>query len=177
MDTPWKKLNSKIDYTAPNFVVRVDEVERPGGTVKPYEYVDRLDFAVPIAVDKDEKIIFTRQWRYLMNHYSWELPRGAREKGETIEESGQRELREETGVTANSWQDIGGFYVTASYSNQACRVYIVSDLKFGETQLDTDEEGLTMEKFTVDEIKQMISQGEIMCGITIAAFTYYLLNK
>lgn len=80
----------------------------------PYQYVYRVrvDFGsfakeifvtnsghrVGVVVEGEQGILLTRQYRYLIDRISWEIPGGKVEPGEVLEEAARRECMEETGI-------------------------------------------------------------------------------
>lgn len=90
------------------FRVRLDEVEIVR-TKKRFEYtVAEIGPSVGIiALDEEEKITIVGQWRYTLSKYSWEIPTGIVDQGESVLEAAKRELREEAGLIAKDWTKLG----------------------------------------------------------------------
>ena len=80
----------------------------------------------------------------------------------------QRELREETGITAGRMENLGEFYPTCAYSDEVIHIFLARDLSYGERSTDEDE-FLSVEMVPLAEVKDMIMRGEIPDGKTQAA--------
>ena len=68
-----------------------------------------------------------------------EIPAGKLEKGEDPFDTGKRELKEETGATAEHYMDLGKFYPTPGYCGEIIHLYLAWGLSFGDQRLDEDE--------------------------------------
>ena len=122
---------------------------------------------VPLT-DKGE-IIMERQFRYPFGKVIWEIPAGKLDKGESDHlEAAKRELREETGYTAEKFTCIGDFYPSPAILSENIRMYVAEGLKKGEQDLDEDE-FLDVVKVPFDEVIRMILEGEITDGKTQTA--------
>ena len=91
----------------------------------------------------------------------WEIPAGKLDsKSEDKLEAAKRELREETGYSAERWIDLGFLYPTPAYSDEAIKIYIAKDLQKGEQDLD-DDEFINVELIKLDKLVDMVMAGEI----------------
>jgi ADP-ribose pyrophosphatase len=82
--------------------------------------------------------------------------------------TGQRELLEETGYSANEWVKLGAQHPCIGYSDEVIHIYLATGLVAGKHQRDEDE---TLEVFEVkfEDCLLMIQRGEITDGKTIVA--------
>ena len=92
-----------------------------------------------------------RQFRYPFAEELLEIPAGRLEANETPEEAARRELKEETGLTADTLTPLGRQYATPGYCGEVLHVYLARGLHRGEAHLD-DGEFLNVEKHTLDEL-------------------------
>jgi ADP-ribose pyrophosphatase len=60
-----------------------------------------------IAQDDEGGTLLVRQYRHPVGGYTWELPAGGVEEGETALAAAKRELLEESGFTAKAWVTLG----------------------------------------------------------------------
>ena len=72
----------------------------------------------------------------------------------------QRELREETGATAERWTSLGLFYPACAYSDEAIEMYLAQGLHFGERHLDADE-FLNVARVPLTELVEEVMAGRI----------------
>ena len=89
-----------------------------------------------------------------------EIPAGKREGNEDPLKCGIRELREETGATADTVISLGEMYPTPGYCSEILWMYAAKGLSFGETDLDEDE-FIEVQKVPLDRAVQMVIKGEI----------------
>ena len=122
-----------------------------------------------VPLTEDGEVIMERQFRYPFGKVLWEIPAGKLDKDEYDHlEAAKRELREETGYTAEKFTCIGDFYPSPAILSENIRMYIAEGLKKGEQDLDEDE-FLDIVKVPLDEVVRMILDGEITDGKTQAA--------
>ncbi|MGE0710264.1 MAG: NUDIX domain-containing protein [Planctomycetota bacterium] len=104
---PWQTLSSRVVYETAWMTVREDQVIRPDGQPGIYGFVEKSVATGVVAVDEQGQVVLVGQYRYPTRRYSWELPEGGSEPGETPLRAAQRELREETGLAAARWEPLG----------------------------------------------------------------------
>lgn len=173
----WKKLSSRIIHKNPWYNLREDDVLRPDGKEGKYYYVDGVSSIAVIAEDKDGEIYLVGQTRYPIGiEYSWEIITGGLKSGADFLEAAKRELREEAGLLAEEWIDLGYFNSSNGYSSDKTNIYLAKRLKVVETEHDPSED-ITVKKESLDDIIKMIEQNKITCGMTIASIYKYLIYK
>jgi len=173
----WKQLTSEVICENKYFKIRHDKVIQPDGNEGEYFYIDKNDTVFIVAENKDGKLILVGQSRYLSdNFYSWEFVGGGVDKDDSILDSAKKELKEEAGITARTWEELGFFYSVNGLANEKCFVFLAKDLHFGKMENEATED-IEIKKVTVKELEKMIASGEIICGMTIATFFKYLIFK
>jgi hypothetical protein len=104
---PWKTLTQEVKYENPWITVEEHQVLNPSGGEGIYGTVHFKNKAIGIVpVDAEGNTWLVGQYRYPLDEYSWEIPEGGCPVGEDILEGARRELKEETGLSANSWENI-----------------------------------------------------------------------
>lgn len=117
-----------------------DTVTLPDGSEAFREIIRHVGAVCIIPVTDDGKVIVERQFRYPIDQVITEIPAGKLDSpGENRLEAAKRELREETGITADEWTDLGLFYPAAAYSDEKITMYLARGLHFGECDRDADE--------------------------------------
>jgi len=72
----------------------------------PYYAVDTLDYVTVVALTMSQELVLVRQFRPVVEALCLELPSGHVDPGETPEQSARRELFEETGYTADAFEQV-----------------------------------------------------------------------
>ena len=176
---PWTIVGSREIYINPWLRVREDHVIRPDNKPGIYGVVEFRNLALGVvAVDDDLNTYLVGQWRYPLNAYSWEIPEGGGALGVPPLESIQRELREETGITASEWMDLGPFALSNSVTNEIGRVYMARGLNVGDAAPDGDEV-LRVWRVPLAEAFAMSLDGRITDAVSIIGLTraWHLLAR
>jgi 8-oxo-dGTP pyrophosphatase MutT (NUDIX family) len=178
MKNPWQMLSSKEIYD--NKWIRVEEhqVINPGGGTGIYGKVHFKNKAIGIiAIDKQDNIWLVGQYRYTLNAYSWEIPEGGCPLGTDPLNSAKRELKEETGITANQWTLLMRFHTSNSVTDEEGFIFFAEGLEFGKNELEQSEADLVVKKLPFTEALQMVLQGEITDSMSVAGILRVALLK
>ena len=168
-ENPWKTLSSKEIYENPWISLTEHQVVNPGGGKGIYGKVHFKNLAIGILVlDEDANTWLVGQYRYPLNEYSWEIPEGGGFLGTDPLESAKRELKEETGITANSWTEIQHIHLSNSVSDELGIIYLARELIYGEAEPEETEQ-LTICKLPFDKAFEMVLNGEITDSLSVAA--------
>lgn len=146
-------------------------------TGAPYTYMEFNEPGVRIvATDQQGRVLLVRQYRHPLGRYTWEVPAGGTETGEPCLYAAKRELHEETGLVASSWQAIGVAASLPNVTNFEAQVYLATDLTPGPARSNDDVNHETTEHafFGPEEIRSLISNGETIDDKTLACL--YLVN-
>jgi ADP-ribose pyrophosphatase len=155
--------------------VREDEIERSNGARGIYGVVDKDDCAVIIPIE-DDTIYLVEQYRYTIGRRCLELPQGGWETaGVDPEELARGELREETGLLAESMTQLGGIWIAYGFTRQRQHVYLATGLRYDARDLDPEESDLAVRTATIAEFEQMLLDGAIEDCCTLAAWGLYRL--
>jgi 8-oxo-dGTP pyrophosphatase MutT (NUDIX family) len=167
--SPWKILDQQKIYE--NSWIRLTEFQviNPTGGNGIYGKVHFKHIAVGvIPMDENWNTWLVGQYRFTLDHYSWEIPEGGGRMDEDPLEAAKRELLEETGLVAGSWTKILTMHLSNSVSDELAIVYLARGLEQQESQPDETEE-LSIKKIPFDEVVRMANEGIITDSMSIAA--------
>ena len=149
--------------------VKRDQVRLPNGHQSVREVIRHVGAVCVVPVTDDGRVTVERQYRYPIDQVITEIPAGKLDSREEDRlHAAQRELKEETGITADSWTDMGLYYPAAAYSDEKITMYLARGLHRGEQRLDEDE-FLNVELVSMEELIEEILTGKITDGKTQAA--------
>ena len=160
MDLTEKQISYEYKFQGKIVNLRVDDALLPNGTTAKREIVEHNGGVCVAPLDKDYNLYFVKQFRYPYMEVVTELPAGKLEKGEDPFEAGKRELKEETGATAQNYIDLGKLYPTPGYCGEIIHMYLATDLEFGEQSPDEDE-FLEVYKIPLEKAVEMVMNGEL----------------
>ncbi len=149
-----------------------DHMKLPSNKVVEWDYIHHPGAAAIIPVDKDGKIVMVRQYRSPAKRYTLEIPAGGLNQGEDTRTCAIRELEEETGYQSNHVEHLIDLYAACAYSDEKIEIYYASDLIFSKPNLDEDE-FIHVERYSLEELTQLILDGTIQDGKTIAGILAY----
>jgi 8-oxo-dGTP pyrophosphatase MutT (NUDIX family) len=166
---PWRRRSRRIAYENPWLQVFHDEVDRPDGSPGIYGVVHFRTQAVGVvAVGDDGRLLLVGQHRYTLDEYSWEIPEGGVDEGESLVDGARRELREETGYDATAWRQLCRITLSNSVTDERGALFLAEGLVPGEAAPEATEE-LVLRWATLDEVFAEIAAGGIHDVMTIAA--------
>lgn len=165
---PWKVKNSKLIYENNWLRLREDSVIKPNGEEGIYGVVEIPPAAAIVAMNEHDQIILVGQWRYTHNKFSWEIPTGSSEIGESLTEAAQRELREETGLEAEDWIFLGTIDNSNGVTTDVGHLFLATKL-IQKTNNPDDTEQFLVKWFDFKHAVNMIMDGEITESCSVAA--------
>jgi NTP pyrophosphohydrolases including oxidative damage repair enzymes len=167
MDYTEKVLRPVNRYHGVIVDVRVDMVTVPNGNITLREVVEHPGGVCVVALDKDDCVYMVRQYRFPLGEHLLELPAGKLEKGEEPLSAAQRELSEETGLSAEKWESLGFLYTSPGFSTERLYLYLATELTRGQPHLDLNE-FLDVERIPLSQLTKMVMRGELCDAKTIS---------
>jgi 8-oxo-dGDP phosphatase len=158
-------------------ILREDDIRRPDGSLGIYSVVDKPAFALVMPYD-GQRFLLVEQFRYPLGARRWEFPQGTAPDLAHTEPSelAERELREETGLRATSFETLGQLDVAPGMSSQRGWVFLATGIIEGESDREHEEQDMRSAWFARDDLERMISSGVITDAQSIAGYGLFLLS-
>ncbi len=166
-----KTLESKYTYRGRVVTLRIDKVKLPTGLITSREVIEHPGAVGIVALTGEKEVVLIRQFRQATGEVLWEIPAGKLEEGEDTRECAVRELKEETGFTAEYWQEITSFYTSPGFTDEVLHLYFARGLKAGEQCLDPGE-FINIHLIPLSEALSKVKQGEIHDAKTIVGLLW-----
>lgn len=165
----FETMSSEILYSGKIFALRKDQVRMPGGKVVAREVVEHFGAVAIVAMDDDGRIPMVYQYRHPFGRRLWELPAGLLDvHGEPAYLTAARELREEAGLAAETWQVLLDLNSTPGFSDESVRVYLATGLTDVDRPTAHDEEAdLRMQWFPLADTVQRVLRGDIVNALAV----------
>lgn len=169
-DHIFETTSSETLHTGKIFALRRDQVRMPGGKLVTREVVEHYGAVAVVAMNDEGQIPMVYQYRHPFGRRLWELPAGLLDvNGEAPHLTAARELREEAGLQAQTWQVLVDLDSTPGFSDESVRVYLATGL----TQVDRpeahDEEAdMALEWYPIAEAVRRVFSGEIVNSLAVA---------
>lgn len=167
-DNPWRTLSIREVYDNAWIRVTAEDVIKPSGQPGIYgkvSFKNRACGMIPLAANGDTWLV--GQHRYTLDVYSWEIPMGGVPANEDLLAGAQRELREETGLTAERWTHILDSHVSNSITDETGHVFVAENLTEGEPEFE-DTEDIRIRRLPFTEALAMAMNGGISDLLSIA---------
>jgi ADP-ribose pyrophosphatase len=159
-------------YRGRRISVRLDEVERADGHRTTREIVEHPGAAAILAWD-GRRVAMVRQWRHATGRALLEIPAGTLEPDEAPEATARRELAEEAGLAAATWESGPRFFTAPGFCDELMHLFLATDLREAddEATADADEE-IEPSWLSLDDALAACDDGRIEDGKTIAALAW-----
>lgn len=164
-----------VIYEGKILTLKVHDVIANGHEAK-REIVHKGGAVAIVPVREDGTVIMVRQYRLAVEEELLEIPAGLMDPGEEPLQTAMRELKEETGYSAEKWTHMTEFYPTAGFCNEYVHIFLAEGLTPGETCFD-ETENLEIEEYSLAELLNMIKTGEIHDGKTVAGIALAKLMR
>ena len=170
------RIGSRRLYTGRILNLDMDEVRFPNGSSGELEMVRHPGAAavVPFLSDPfgdDPQVLMIKQYRYAAEDYLYEIPAGRLDPGEQPIDCARRELKEETGCTAERVEPLLTFYTTPGFTDEKIHLFMASGLTHGQTGRESDE-FIEVQTFPLTRALSMVGSGEIRDGKTALGLLY-----
>lgn len=174
-----KTLSSKLIYQGKVATLKIDKALHPSGAEVEREVVEHPGGVVVCPIMDDGRIIFVEQWRYPLQRTLLELPAGKLDWHDGVPEDPfdaiRRELWEETGYEAETWEEVTYIYTAPGFCNEKLWLYKASGLRDARhkqngnsEQQPSEHEWLDVVTLMPEEAMDRVRCREIVDGKTVA---------
>ena len=159
------RIGSRRVYTGKVISLDVDVVRFPDGSVGELEMIRHpgASAVVPFLSDprgEDPQVLMIRQYRYATEGYLLEIPAGRLDPGEDPRDCALRELKEETGCSAEQVDHLFTMYTTPGFTDEKIHLFMATGLVAGESKRESDE-FLDLEPMPLSRALKLVEAGEI----------------
>ena len=166
-----KRVDRILKYKGSILDIYTDVIETPDGHRAEWDYIDHRGAAAVVPVLDDGRLLMVRQYRDALDRETIEIPAGGLNGwDEPTINAAARELEEETGYRSDNLTKLVSVVTAVAFCNEVVDVYLATGLVKTSQHLDEDE-FIDVEKYTLDELKDMIFAGTIQVFIpSLGAF-------
>lgn len=169
---PYKRVKRDLIHEGRIIDYYNDTIEVNGEKTINFDFINHKGASAMIPVDEDGRILMVRQYRNAVDEYTLEIPAGGLNPGEDSMTCAIRECEEETGYKAGEVHHLIDVYTTVAFSNEKICIYYTTGITPTKQNLDEDEY-VTPERYTIEELTEMILQGKIKDAKTVAGLLAY----
>ena len=178
MSQPWAFLTSKILQTCRVFTLRKERYRSPRtGQEHDFYLIDSSDWVNVIPLTADGKVILVKQFRFGTKEFSFEIPGGMLDDGDTPAGAAARELIEETGYAGDEPEFLGSVHPNPAIHTNRCYTYLVRNAVFRKPPRQDSTEDVEVEIVPLKKIPGLIQDGTITHALVVAAFYWYFSKK
>ena len=172
----WRVISSKYLFRKPWLTVRSEEMLLPNGNRIPEYFIfEYPDWVNTIAITKEGKFVFVRQYRPGLGRTNYELCAGVSEKTDaSYMISAQRELWEETGYGKGDWSEFMIISANPGTQTNLTHCFLATDVeKIDEQHLEATED-LSVHLFTLEQVQELLDTNQIMQALNVAPLWKYM---
>lgn len=167
-DNPWTTISVRKVYGNPWLELWEERCLDPSGNPALYGKISFRNKAVGIIpLDEQGHTWLVGQYRYCLNQYSWEIPMGGSPHPMEVLATARRELKEETGLFAQRWEQILFVHTSNSVTDEEGYVFTAEDLDYGEPEFESTEQ-IEIRRLPVRDAIRMAMTGKITDALSAA---------
>lgn len=170
-----KRLKRELKYQGTILKIYEDTVLANGHEAH-WDYIHHDGAAAVLPVTAEGKILMVRQYRNALDRETLEIPAGKLDAPDEPKiECAYRELEEETGYRTENMEYLMSVNTTVAFCDEAIDIFVARDLIPSAQHLDEDEV-IEVEEWAVEDLLDLIYQGKMTDGKTVAAITAYAVK-
>lgn len=153
-------------FTGRVITLNVETVRLPNGHVIDLEIIHHPGGAAIAAIDASQRVCLLRQYRHAAGGWIWELPAGKLEPGEPPAATARRELQEETGIDAITWDSLGAYVSSPGVFTETVHLFMARELRSVKMEHEAAEL-IEVHWIPIAEACQRALSGELVDGKTV----------
>jgi len=162
------KVNERVTiHRGRTFTLFKENLTLENGVTIDLEIIRHPGAAAIVPLSDDRTVILIKQYRHAMGDFIWEIPAGTLQENEAPLECAKRELIEETGFSAATWEKLGEITPVPGYADERIHLFLAWGLVPAEQNLDKDEI-IRVHEIGFEDAVEMIYSGTIQDGKTMA---------
>lgn len=175
MDLKETEISSQPIFKGRIVDLSVRTIKLPNGETATREVVKHQPAAAVIAINDKKQMLLVKQWREPIKALTLEIPAGLIDDTDASPlDAIKRELNEEGGYRADYWEKVTEFYSSVGFTDEKLYIYYCDTMTKLEDKRSLDEdEFLTANWYTLDELKKLLAEGKIVDAKTIYAITVW----
>ncbi|HSH83003.1 MAG TPA: NUDIX hydrolase [Herpetosiphonaceae bacterium] len=175
---PWRVEQSDEIENYRIFKLRREVASSPNGEKRAEFYVlDSPDWVNVIPVTPRGEIVMVGQYRHGSRQISLETPAGLIEPHESVEDAATRELREETGYTAQRYTLLGSTLANPAFMTNRFTAVLAEDVMLTDPTKWDEHEELEIKLVPVDDVPDMLARGDVVNSFAALALSWFLLHR
>lgn len=171
----YRRLDSREVYRNPHVAVEAHRVRHPSGAEGEHALIVVPPSSAVVVSDGGD-LLFARQPRFAAEAEIVELVKGGADPGESPLDCAKRELREELGIEAAHWSELGALYELPSLLGEPVRVFLAHGIEHVETEQDSSE-AIELVRIPEEVAIAAAASGQINDALTVAALMRYGVTK
>lgn len=169
----YKRLRSREVYRNPFLAIEAHEIVHPSGVTGEHALIVTPPCSAVIVADGGD-LLFARQPRFGAQAEIIEIVKGGAEPGETLLQCAQRETREELGIAAAHWKELGSLYEIPSLMNEPVQLFLAHGIEHVDAEADGEQlESIELVRIPEDVAIAAAGSGKINDAVTVAALLRY----
>ncbi|MDF0664556.1 MAG: NUDIX hydrolase [Nitrospira sp.] len=163
-------------YSGKVITLNIDTVQLPNGVTVDLETIRHPGAAAVVPIKDDGTVVLIRQFRHAAGGFIYEIPAGKLAPGEDPLDCAARELEEEVGYRASSFELLSSIFTAPGFADEVIHVYKAIGLTKGRQNLDRDEV-LEIIEMPLHQAIARIQDGTIRDGKTIVGLQAVFIRK
>lgn len=165
--------HSRVRYSGQRF--QVMQKESVAGS-SCWEFVSHPGSVVILPVVDRDQVCLIKSHRWALDETLYELPAGTLNEGENPLHAARRELKEETGYHADTWEEWADFYTSPGILDERMHLFVATGLTPGQMQLEPYER-IEPVVVSTETAFRWIASRKIRDAKTLVGLLFYQANQ